>query len=87
MRSSEVSSITTMRSDSRMKSVSAFSSVVLPLPVPPLMRMVLPDAINSLRKSASGGVSAPPVSAAAAYSARERTCEWWRTGMDGRLEG
>ena len=40
MRSSKVSSMATIRSSSGMRAMSALSSVVLPLPVPPLTRIL-----------------------------------------------
>ena len=59
MRSSAVSSITTMRSWSGIDWPRMFKSVVFPVPVPPLIRMVLPRSIWAARNSASGRVSVP----------------------------
>jgi hypothetical protein len=51
--------MTTRRSCSGIKSASIRNSVVLPVPVPPLIRSVLPLRICSAKKSASARVSVP----------------------------
>ena len=57
--SSAASSIVTMRSCSEMKLESTFSSVVLPAPVPPLIRQFSRARTQCDRNSSIGAVSAP----------------------------
>ena len=57
-RSSAASSIVATRSSSGMKAERAFSSVVLPLPVPPEMTMLIRALTQAERKSSISGVIA-----------------------------
>ena len=58
-RSSAASSMVTMRSVGGIIDDSTLSSVVLPLPVPPLMRMFMRPCTHAARKSATWPVSVP----------------------------
>ena len=72
--SSVVSSIVTIRSLSGMKSLRQLSSVVLPVPVPPVTRMFLRPSTAARRNSAAVRVIAPlAIRSSTSASARE-TC-------------
>ena len=57
--SSAESSMVMIRSSCGMKFESAFKNVVLPLPVPPLMKMLYLHSTRSFRISATSGVIDP----------------------------